>query len=358
MKNLTLYILFLHIALIHGNAQNFNLSGRVHSGAVYPHHQSINYVVEDYIQGVELNLSKTAYGKHYWEQLYYHPEYGVAYFSSNLGNNTVFGHLHALFAYMDIPLVKPGKKFTWNYHLAFGAAYLTKKFDLETNYFNTAIGSHLNVFARVGSGVDYQITDKVKITALFSAFHASSGKISAPNQGLNILTGALGVNYSIQSRDIPEKDFKAPPITKRWNYSIVYGGGIKKPSDYTLNHYYISSLGFTVQRVISLKRKLGIGVDVFYDPSVKEIIIEKEEDWQSSYSYQTGFHISHELVYNRISWPFHIGYYLVKSPEKITPVYFRTGLKYQVFQQITASFLIKAHYFVADYIEWGLAYTF
>ena len=57
---------------------------------------------------------------------------GYVYF--DYGNKEVLGKVHALYGFMNIPLVMSEKNdWLFNYRISFGMSYLTRKFDVHEN---------------------------------------------------------------------------------------------------------------------------------------------------------------------------------------------------------------------------------
>ena len=147
-----------------GILNNFYIDSKVHYGFIIPHHKSIAYLLDKHVRGLELNISLPAYGNHIWEQLYRYPRTGAGYFFCDYGNPEVLGKVHALFGFMNIPIIRNhNNNHLLNYQIAFGMSYLTKRFDVYENYLNTAIGTHLNIYFRLGFDTKIPISEKFEL---------------------------------------------------------------------------------------------------------------------------------------------------------------------------------------------------
>jgi len=127
---------------------NLLLEGRVNYGFLANHHLFMK-IFNSHFPAFELNLGKETFGEQRWQWMYGYPIIGVSYWYSHLGNSPLLGSSHAVFPYVNYPLVR-NLKHEFNFRLGLGLAYLTKKFDRLDNYKYLAIGSHINaLFQRV-----------------------------------------------------------------------------------------------------------------------------------------------------------------------------------------------------------------
>ena len=171
---------------------NIYIDSKFHYGFIVPHHESIAYLLEKHVKGLELNISWQTYGNHIWEQLYRYPRTGIGYFFCDYGNPKMLGKVHALFSYLNIPIIKNhNNHHLLNYQISFGMSYLTKRFDLYENHLNTAIGSNLNIYFRLGFDTKIPVSEKFELLGEIGFTHCSNGKIKSPNYGLNVLSGSL-----------------------------------------------------------------------------------------------------------------------------------------------------------------------
>jgi hypothetical protein len=68
-------------------------------------------------------------------------------------------------------------------------------------------------------------------------------------------------------------------------------------------------------------------------------------------------HIGLYARYNRIRITGHVGTYLTARLYKYTRFYTRIGMRYSVSNRVFLNIALKAHYAIADYIEWGVGYS-
>jgi hypothetical protein len=121
---------------------NLLLEGRVNYGFLINHHLEMQ-IFNSHFPSFEINLGKETFGERRWQRMYSYPFVGAGYWYSHLGNSPYLGSAHALFPYVNYPLVRDIKH-ELNFRFGLGLAYLTKRFDRIDNYKYLAIGSHVN----------------------------------------------------------------------------------------------------------------------------------------------------------------------------------------------------------------------
>lgn len=338
--------------------KNTCFNTKVHYGFIVPHHESIAYLLERHVPGFSIEISRPTIGKHIWEQLYRYPGTGIGYFFCDLGNPKVLGQAHALYGFMNIPVVKVGDNFSLlNYQISFGISYLTKKFDVYENHLNTAVGANLNVYFRLGFDIKIPVSKKLELTSEVGFSHCSNGRWKTPNYGLNVVSGSLGMNYFINNINKEKVKLELPEIDRKNNYSIIYSAGFKVYDNIYNNYYFISSLTADYERNLNLKRRIGFGVDIFYDKSISEALaVDGELNKDLANLIKIGLHGSHTLIYNRLLATINIGRYLYSKYTDLSQFYSRLALRYKLTGHFLFNVSLKAHSAKADFVEWGVGY--
>ena len=363
-KRKIVFIIALIFPLAGLGQQIINLSENTYLEADYgygflmPHHSSISYLLEDHIQTFDIKFVKYTSGKKYWNQLYRYPDYGLAYYRSNLGNNDVFGYANALYGFAKIPFYRFTNGSTINYQIGVGAAYITNHFDINSNYKNLAIGTHLNIYIDFSLNSYIALTKKIGITNNIRFTHASNGNVQSPNYGLNILSASLGVAYQFNSDYHTKEMIDLPEIESKNNFLITLSGGAKSINHYTSGTYFASSLVMDYNHRYSLKGAWGVGTDVFFDATNRQFSENKDKnDIINSDLYQVGIHVLHDAIMNKMTFTVQLGVYLYTPVETEAFFYTRTGLRYALSDKWNISMTLKSHYAIASFIEWGVGYT-
>ena len=342
-----------------GNKQkkNFILEPRIHYGNVLPFYDAIKYLVHHHARGLELRLGYPTYGKNYWEKIYRYPVAGMGYSFWNLGNPEVFGYAHALYGYFDASLFKLQEIFQLDYEISFGASYLTKTFEVEDNYLNRAIGAHVNVYFRIGFDAKMKITERARFSLESGFSHFSNGKIKSPNYGLNALTGSVGINYLFGNSSVQTKEPEIPNKVHKVSQSLIYCSGMKVYDNLLGTKYFLSSLSYNLDWVLTLKRKIGLGADLFYDASISEAMaVDGVKNKNVANFFRFGIHASHQVQYKKIILGIDLGYYLYSKYTDLSLVYSRLSIQYLIRDHLLANISLKSHLAKADFIEWGIGY--
>lgn len=339
--------------------KNLRLEGKLHTGYLVPHHDGMQYILEDGVRAFELALTTDSDGRHLWEELYRNPRYGLAYFHNSLGNNAILGKGHSLFAFMDIPFCLRSNKFRLSYQIGFGLAFITETFHPETNPLNLAVSKPLNIFVNIDFAGAYRLNQNGEIKAGVELSHFSNGKTRSPNLGLNMLTASLGYvhNFNLKTKE-SERIPKATAF-RRHLPELIWSMGYKRNDQVHDDIYLASSLSFDYRYALNLKYEFGMGLDFFYDESIGD---NKESATQelaeNSDAYQMGIHGGMAIRYNNFRVILHMGTYLLSSYNKYASVYTRIGMRYSLGNHVMLNYTLKAHYAIADYMEFGIGYRF
>ncbi|MCX7863178.1 MAG: acyloxyacyl hydrolase [Bacteroidales bacterium] len=346
---LTFFLFFLTHTI--SKTQNYHIGLTTRYGFIFPHRPSIAYIVKKHIPSFDITFSKQLTQKN-WHKLYKYPYWGFGVYHANLGNPTYSGKAFASYTFFEIPIISQNF-YTFHFKYAFGIAYLTKNYDYLHNYYNLVIGSPLNAF------VDFGLINSLRIRHLRLAFgitytHYSNGAITKPNLGFNIPSLSLTIGYVNNVKPF-KKDTSIISFKKTYEFHCLIAGGIRQNSTSDPYRYFANTLAINLEKNISPKRKLGIGLDIFYDPSIPQ---------RFSFSYEKpyipyiryGTHLSHDWLFGDFSVTFHVGRYLYDHYLLDGWIYSRVGIKYKLNSHVQANILLKSHFAKADIIEFGVSY--
>ncbi len=364
MKLADLSKLFIFLILIpasHAVAQTAEIPGNVfynlniHTGTILPHHPSLTYLNRDYARSFDFNI---------WfdnpkNSQKYNTLTGAGYFFSSLGNNDVYGNLHA--AYLNILNPNIFGKLPVQFNIGVGLGFATKKFDLENNYFNRAIGSHLNAYGRFSLKGEIPLAnDRWIFRPGISFHHISNGAVVAPNQGLNLMTLHAGIDFRTDHgySGRAATDMDTLP-RKRNRLAVIYAPGIKQIDRRIDKQIFTSSLIIDYGYRFNNSASAGLGLNFFYNDTwayIPYILTERNEEISP---FQSALHISLQLNRGPLAVILHPGVYIYNEAKESTYMTNRLGLKYTFANNLTLQFAIKSHWIaIADYIEWGIGYEF
>lgn len=359
LKNILIIFLLLIIGLVlkaQSIERSYIVESRMHAGMSLPFYKALAYLSQDDIYAFDISLSFPADGNSYWDKIYHYPRNGIGFSGWSLGNKEVFGNAYVLYHFINFP-IKKTEKFSFNYQLSYGAAYITRIFDKYDNPVNRAIGSHTNIYLRVGIDARINIFPRSELVIEAGAFHLSNGKTRSPNYGINAGSLSLGINHSFRNNLI-KPDPEIPVMGKRNVQSIVISGGSKAYDNLLDNRYLTSSLTYNFERLLSHRRKIGLGADLFYDASIGEGLAVEEGITENDFSnlVRFGLHASYFIRYKQLMMGVQLGHYLYSRFTVLTPLYSRISVQYLFTKNIFGSVAIKSHFGKADCMEWGIGY--
>jgi len=361
VKNLLLVVILLFTTFT-STAQNtgdpFILGTKVHTGMVFPIYEALSYLVENDLYALDITISFPTYGKDYWEKLYNYPRPGAGYSFWTLGNNDVFGKAHALYGFVNMPIFKRSDKFSLNYQISVGGAYITKRFDISENHINRAVSTHANIFFRFGVDTKIKYNARSEFVIEAGATHFSNGKIKSPNYGLNSGTLSLGFNYLIGNYPAIIQEPEIPETGKLYEQSLFYSAGVKVYDNLLDYKYFTSSFSYNLERILNHRRRIGLGADLFYDGSINEALSVEEgnEDDEFKNLIRFGLHASYAARYKQLTLGIQAGHYLYSKYTVLTKLYTRLSVQYMLSDHLSAGLTLRSHFGKADCAELGAGY--
>lgn len=354
------YLLFTFTQQNYLIAQKNNLTIRsdFHYGYIIPEYKHFNFIVNKPIQSGEISLIKKNKDQNYWAKLYNYPETGLTLQFTSLGNKRVLGHELGLFPYVQFPFVRKNNFLLYN-QFGIGIGYVTKKFDLETNYEDISIGSHINVHFNFKLGLKWKLYEKIWLNSGVSFTHFSNANMAEPNLGINLLTAFVGLNYIVFPNTL-QKELKIEPHQMKNEFAFIYAAGGKHTRALKSTVYFTSSASFEYKHHTFRKFHFGGGFDLSYDSSTKtEMGIDGKKLYKPIYDYRTGFHLSQEIVYNRFSFILQEGFYVgILDQVNKSIIYNRAILRWKFTNHFLVHVSMRSHLHILDYPELGLGYYF
>ncbi len=332
-----------------------NYKINLHAGTVLPHHETLIYLNNEYVRSLEF----AAWFNNKSIENTYNTILGAGYFFSGLGNKEVYGNFHALYFGMLNPVLS--NVLPVQFKVGVGSAYVCKTFDLENNYLNRAIGSHINAYGQLSlTGKVPLFNNSVLLRPGISFHHISNGAAVAPNQGLNLLTVSAGIEF-----DLGQKHSGSLVLHRdttefaRNRFSVVYAPGFKQVDRRIDKQIFTSSLLLEYGYMFTSGRSLGIGVGFFYNDTWAYIPYTRLERDETLLPFQSALHLSLQREKGPLEFFLHPGVYIFNPAKDWPYMTNRLGLRYRTADNITFQFSIKSHWLaIADYFEWGIGYQF
>ncbi len=333
-------------------------------GTVVQHTGKIGNLIAERPYFAEINIFKKSSGYYKWHRINNFPDYGLCFNYETLGNTKKLGSSIAIAPYLEFSFHKKEKKILFKMKMAWGLAYLTKKFDVENNHKNIAIGTYMNTF------IQFRFLWQIKLGSYFylhpniTFIHVSNGRFSVPNLGINTLYSSLGIAYLFrENKQYQAVQDSSSDKTSKHEILFFTSIGMNEVEPPTNNKLWAFSTGINYYFNIQQNQQLGVGIDGFYEQSLA-YEIRKTDTAKVQFNFNTAFSngikISYAYNFGRLSPLLEMGYYIY-MPNSVFPngvFYHRLGCRYYLKNNIVIHFSLKTHFAVAHHIEVGIGYRF
>jgi len=329
------------------------------NGFIMPHHRYMSYLIKGHVFSANFewfNRDGFSHNHKYWQLAYKHPFVGWGLYYANLGNPEQLGNVLALYKKIQVPLLSSKHIY---YQINGGVSYLTKTFEVDANYFNTVIGSHVNVFFKMGIVAQKTIGKRFVLFSDLNFSHFSNGNYYEPNAGINVVSLGLGLrlNQTINNDSsvidkIIDKDFS------KYAAEILINGGVKSIPHLIKKNFFDASMMLNAIYRPNFKNAFDAGLDGFYDRSVKTTMIIMEKlGYDTGYLYRVGIHVGYEPQFGKTAIAVQMGMYFFDKLNAEGPFYHRVAIKQYLSNRFLLSVAIKTHFFKAEFVEWGVGYN-
>ncbi|PWL24087.1 MAG: hypothetical protein DCO96_14965 [Fluviicola sp. XM-24bin1] len=351
----TLLLLLFCILSMHSNAQEESwIEVRPKLGFLIAHRSIMGHVVDEHAVATEFSYYFKGNGERYWHEPYNNPRYGVSGFVGTVGNRDLFGIYYGAYGFMSMPLIHT-KRFTFSGRLGAGLSVAPKVYHHETNNLSIATSTHVNALVSMAVESRYEIGPHA-VNAIIDMTHFSNGAAKVPNLGLNVPFVSLGYGYRIREAQIEIVPRFSDVNPKYWEFGAVgvvsvkevYPVGGKKYPCFGVNlmgrRYFRPQVGMEVSLDFMYKSSLQT-----YAPDVPMTIADQ---------FQMGIFVGYLMPFYRFHIITGMGYYLRDKYGFQEPVYHRVGMRYVFKNGLNINCVLKSHWARADYVEYGIGYTF
>lgn len=317
-------------------------------------------MVKGNIPAFEIDFVKPTTGTKRWHHENNFPEVGLSFNYIDFANPSQLGYSFSLSPYIEIPLNKkvrftrPILRFCW------GLSYVNKRFDINSNPENIAIGSYLNTYFQVKSLWHINLSNKFRLEPGVSFAHVSNGRSKTPNLGLNVVSLNLGLTYKLNGgvAKVALQDSSATWKSKHeiliwdaigFNEHMPANGPIYLANTFGVNYYYN----------VRNTHKWGAGFDIAYDAQNEYHLLNGGKTVNSKWDIlQLGLKACYSYNIGRVSLPIEMGYYAVSKPQEDGPLFHRIGVRYYCKNGLMFNFTMKSHWAVAAHFDYGIGYLF
>ena len=321
---------------------------------ILAHTYAIRHLVASHPTGFELNLQRQTTGAAPWHGWYQFPKVGVALTYYDF-HNPVLGYVFAASPYVNKSISR-GARHDFSFRLGAGLAYLTNPYDRYANHKNTIASSSLNATIQARLEYDYALTPHLGLLLGLGLNHYSNGATTKPNFGVNLPSVVLGLNYHEQ-RPAPHvnADAPAPVDVGRYFINLSASLGSKQRTESDRQKYLVNSLTAALGRRVNRKSNLLLGVEGFYDRSLKATLADTTRaGLPQPKVLKAGAFLGHELLFDRLAFVSHLGFYVYEPYKSATFYYERLGLKYHFTRLLFGAVDLKLHGGKADVIEFKI----
>ena len=347
-------MIFFKSFIAQESKNNFGAAVNYHFGFISPHNVLVNEIIKGHAQITELSFYQQTDGEKQWQRYFNYPKLGISAMYINSGNPISLGNIYGVFPYIDFPLNH--WKITWNLKFGYGIGFIEKPFDRKTNYKNLAIGSHINALIFMNSHWNFPITERINLSTGVSLTHFSNGSLKRPNLGINIFSLNAGVSYCFGNQ-ITTNEPTDEKREKEISHSVLATVGLKEIDPIGGNKYMVYNTSYNLLKVITNKSSIGIGADFSYNTSLEQLVVRlQHEDKGKLSNFNAGISGIYAMDIGKISMMFQTGGYVYRVYKQDNVVYTKIGTRYRFTDKLFFNLSLKTHFFVADFIEYGIGY--
>jgi hypothetical protein len=331
-----------------------NINLKYHYGFVMQHNRNMAHLANQRPSSIELELSRQSSGKQSYARLYNYPRTGISAHYFFMDPAKPLGNMLGIFPHMSLVIFRTNRH-EMHFRIGIGLGFTERRFDLSSNYKNNLLSSRISFTLSGRLNYTYMI-GRFNINTGLGLLHFSNGAIKVPNLGINLPGIYLGVGIGPKNRSGMPSD-TLPEFKKENSIYLSAAGGLKEIYPVGGPDYFMGTFSLYAGRSLNHKSTILIGTDFFYDPTGKHLYDGDHAKITKS-NLKWGLNLGHELKISKLAAITQLGYYLF-DPYKINrPLYQRYGLKYYFHPDYFAGIALKAHFGVADVVEWSAGIKF
>lgn len=202
----------------------------------------------------------------YLNRFFNFPETGYSFLFYDLGNSKQLGKLFGLLPYINFH-GNLNHFFSLSVKSGIGLVYITKPFNVESNYHNVLIGSHFNALINLQAEANIKIVKQFYILPGIAYTHCSNGNTKLPNLGLNIPTASLGIKYFLKTEENNRPDTITVIPKKKWSVTFFSGIGFKDKSPFNNKVRQLIDCSIESSWLFYQIHGVGLAIDYSFDPT-------------------------------------------------------------------------------------------
>ncbi len=325
-------------------------------GFLIAHREAMAHLPKSHFQTFELSYNFHSNGYKGWEQAHRLPTFGIMAVATFNANKDVLGDAFGLAGTLTLPKKNWGETGSWslNNKIAMGLGYVTKRFDLETNPKNIAIGTHLNLLIVLGTEIQfwhpsYLCTFGIDFT------HFSNGGTVKPNLGMNIPSIRFGVSL-MTKKALPNLRFLD---FERNDLELLVKGIFSMKNNYEFQNRVFPAFGLSAHltKAIGQKYRYVYGLDLSFSEANRQFLASSP-DQTVMQTLQIGVFNAWELDVQRVVLSVGMGAYVYNPLDPHGWFYHRIGGRIFITERLYFHGYVRSHWAKADYFETGFGYKF
>lgn len=356
---LLLFLPFRCFSQTEGSESMF-VSVKQKTGFLAAHSPVMGHLPKQLALGGEISFYKQFGGDKRWHADYGFPYAGITLYGSTVGNKEILGEGFGVYGFIEFPFTK-GKRHWITGKVATGLGYVTRVFDQETNPKDVAISTHLNALICLALQGHIRLAEKHELIYSMDLTHMSNGAFKVPNLGINMPYFGLGYACRVGTKPVKLPEQEAVILPKygffdHWKLHVLGVLSVKEVFPTGEKKYPVYGLSVMGRRIFRPKTGMEVSFDVFSKQAVfgYKSYIPKTQ-WSIL---QMGMYAGYILPLDRFQFVVGMGAYVKDRYDPDGRLYHRIGMRYQFDSGVTANLVLKSHWAKADYVEWGIGYTF
>lgn len=353
-RNLSFYFLFVTLSVLGQSQREWGIEYRQKLGFLAAHRGVMGHLPNSQALAGEITYYVHTKGHKRWMEACAFPTVGATLFGGSVGNNQILGTYWGAYGFIEFPFVKM-KHYEFLGKLGSGLGYTAKVFDYETNPKNVAMSTHVNALICVGLKSQF-LFGRNKVTLGIDMTHFSNGAFKVPNLGVNLPYVSLGYARTVRLAERDSMPLSDVAPFRKWMYGLTGIGSLKEVFPTGGKKYPVFGLSLHARWYSRPKVGLEGSLDII---SKQAILKYRPEIAKTQWDIlQVGVFLGYLLPLDQFHFTIGMGVYVKDKYQPEDFLYHRVGMRYYFKNGISVQTVLKSHWARADYVEWGIGYTF
>ncbi len=330
------------------------IDGKMKVGFLAAHRPILGHLAVEHAFAGELSYVIQGKGENFWHSGYKLPRYGLTGYFGSAGNRKLLGYYVGAYTFINFPLIRK-KHYSFSLKTGAGLAYGTRIYDQEDNILSIALSSHMNSMIVLGFENRFKFQNH-SVSLVLEMTHFSNGAIKVPNLGLNLPFLSVGYGYRIQQSNYCDTCDIAGLAYKSIEYGVVAYGSAQELVPTGGKKYRVFGLNIVGRKYFSGNSGMEVSLDFISKQSTLNYYPEIQKT--QSELIQVVLFAGYLLPMNDFQIIVGMGGYLRDKFKPDDLFYHRVGMRYIFKNGINLNLVLKSHWARADYVEYGIGYTF